>query len=44
MSFFEVKNTHKGNVPSNETLALTKSANMGFWVVGTLNQLFISSS
>ena len=42
MSYFEVKNTHREKVPSNETLVLTKSTNMGIWVVGTLNQLFIS--
>ena len=27
--------------PSNKTTALAKSANMGIWVVGTSNQLFI---
>ena len=27
--------------PSNETPALTKGRNMGIWVVGTSNQLFI---
>ena len=33
--------THKENVPSNKTRALTKSMNMDIWVVGKLNQLFI---
>ena len=27
--------------PSNKTTALTKSTNMGIWVVRTSNQLFI---
>ena len=30
-----------GNIPSNKTLALTKSMIMDIWVVSTLNQLFI---
>ena len=30
--------------PSNKTPALTKSTNMGVWVVGTTNQLFIRGS
>ena len=30
--------------PSNETPALTKSTNMGIWVAGTTNQLFIRGS
>ena len=34
------KDTHKEKAPSNKTPALTKSANMGIWVVGTSNQLF----
>ena len=35
------KETHREKAPSNETLALTKSKNMGICVVGTTNQLFI---
>ena len=38
------KDTHKEKAPPNETPALTKSTNMGIWVVGTTNQLFIRGS
>ena len=31
-------------VPSDKTPALTKGTNMGFWVVGTSNKLFIRGS
>ena len=41
---FCLKDTHKEKAPSNKTPALTKSANMGIWVVGTSNQLFIRRS
>ena len=34
-----LKDTHRENTPSNKTQALTKSFNMGTWVIGTLNQL-----
>ena len=30
--------------PLNKTAELTKSTNMGIWVVGTSNQLFIRGS
>ena len=30
--------------PSNKTLGLTKSRNMGIWVVGRTNQTFIRGS
>ena len=30
--------------PSNETLVLRKSTNIGLWVVGTPNQFFIRGS
>ena len=36
-----IKDTHREKAPSNKTPALTKSRNMGIWVVRTLNQLFI---
>ena len=39
----DLKDTHRNKAPSNKTTALTKSTNMGIWVVGT-NQLFIRSS
>ena len=42
--FLETKDTHREKVPSNKTPALTKSTNMGIWVVGTSNQLFIRGS
>ena len=36
--------THRVKALSNKTPALRKSTNMGIWVVGTLNQLFIRGS
>ena len=43
--FVEVKDTHREKSLSNETSALTKSTNMGVWVVGTANQqIFIRGS
>ena len=39
-----LKDTHSEKAPSNETPAFTKSTNMGIWVVGTSNQLFIRGS
>ena len=39
-----VKYTHREKAPSNKTPALTKSKNMGIWVVGTTNQLCIRGS
>ena len=36
-----IKDTHSEKAPSNKTLALTKSTNMGICVVDTSNQLFI---
>ena len=38
------KDTHRGKASSNTTPALTKSANMGIWDVGTTNQRFIRGS
>ena len=35
---FKVKDTHREKAPSNKTPALRKSANMGVWAVGTLNE------
>ena len=40
----QIKDTHREKAPSNKTPALTKSTNMGIWVVDTTNQLFISDS
>ena len=39
--FYE--DTHREKTPSNKTLAFTKSAYMGIWIVGTSNQLFVKS-
>ena len=39
-----LKDTHREKAPSNKTPALTKSTNMGIWVVGTTNQLFKGGS
>ena len=33
-----LKDTRRENAPSNKTQALTKSINMGIWVIGILNQ------
>ena len=38
------KDTHREKAPSIKTPALTKSTNMGIWVVCTTNQLFIRDS
>ena len=39
-----IKDTYREKARPIKTLAPTKSTNMGIWVVGTLNQLFIKSS
>ena len=39
-----IKDAHREKAPSYKTPALRKSTNMGVWVVGTLNQLFIRGS
>ena len=44
MASYPIKDTHWEKAPSNETPALTKSTNMGIWVVGTTNQLFKGGS
>ena len=41
---FTFKETHREKTPSNKTLALTKSTNMGIWVVVVSNQVFIRGS
>ena len=38
------RHPHKEKAPSNKTQGFTKSTNLGIWVVGTINQLFISDS
>ena len=39
-----LKDTHMEKTPSNKAPALTESTNIGIWVVGTTNQLFIRVS
>ena len=39
-----MENTRRGKGPLNETPVCTKSMNMDIWVVGTLNQLFVTDS
>ena len=39
-----IDTTHREKAPSNKTLELTASRNMGICVVGTSNQLFIRGS
>ena len=39
-----IKDTHREKTPSNKTPVLTKSTNMGIWVIGTSNQLFTRGS
>ena len=39
-----LKDTDREKAQSNKTPALTKSKNMGIWVVGISNQLFIRGS
>ena len=39
-----VKDTYREKVPSNKTPALTKSTNVGIWVVGMSNQVFMRVS
>ena len=41
---FVIKDTHRVKAPSKQTPALTKSRNIGIWVIGTSNQLFIEGS
>ena len=38
------KDTNREKAPSNEAQALTKSMSMNFWVVGTLNLVFVRGS
>ena len=39
-----IKDTHREKALSNNTPALTKSMNMGIWIFGISNQLFIRGS
>ena len=39
-----IKDTHREKAPSNKTPMLTKSTNMGIWIIGTSNQLFTRGS
>ena len=42
--FLILKDTQMEKAPSNKTPALTKSSNMGIFVVGISNQLFLRGS
>ena len=42
--YMEFKDTYTEKAPPNKIPALTKSMNMGNWVVGALNQLSIRDS
>ena len=37
-------NTHRENIFSNKTEALTKSMNMNIWINGTLSKPFVKGS
>ena len=39
-----LKVTHREKAISNKLPSLTKSINVGIWVVGTINQLFMRGS
>ena len=39
-----LKDTHREKAPWNKTPALTKSTNMGIWIVGTTNKFFKGGS
>ena len=41
---FVFQDTYREKAPSNKTPALTKSTNVGIWVDGTSNKLFVRSS
>ena len=40
----DIHSSHREKAPSNKTPALTKSRNLGIWVVAISNQLFIRGS
>ena len=44
INLYLIKDTRWEKAPSNETPVLIKSTNMGTWIVGTINQLFIRGS
>ena len=39
-----INDAHREKAPPNKTPPLTKSTNMGIWVVGTSNQLVVRGS
>ena len=43
-TYMAFKDTHREKAPSNKTPALTNSTNMGIWVVGISNKIFIRGS
>ena len=42
--FDTFKDTHREKESSNKIQGLTKSINMGIWIISTLNQLFMRDS
>ena len=44
LAFSNVEDTHWEKAPSNKPPALAKSMNIGIWVVGASNQLFLRGS
>ena len=44
LAFSNVEDTHWEKAPSNKPPALAKSMNIGIWVVGASNQLFLKGS
>ena len=44
VELYPFKDSHKERVPSNKIPAPTKCTNVGIWVVGTSNHLFIRGS
>ena len=44
MQGFVLKDTHREKASSNKIPAFTKSTNMGVWVGGTSNEIFVRGS
>ena len=44
VELYSFKDTQREKVPSNKIAASTKCTNMGIWVVGASNHLFITGS
>ena len=44
VQLYSFKDTHREKIPSNKFPAPTECTNMGIWVIGTSNHLFIRGS